>query len=275
MLPQEHALPTTHQKSFPRGYPSLSAFLSSDRDFTMFRCFARLHVRLLLHKQDELVELEQQLDQLDRSQSETSPYLLTTNRRRDANAERQALLELVEGKLKEYDTLLESFLTHLERPEPEKSQVESVANWTDGTKPLPYAESTFLSDWGDLRRAKALVEKGGLEYLLGRYTSFSNLYEDKCSKSDDPQIRYIKQSKLMEVSRALTTLTAVATLVAPIGVLYSVQAVATRLWIIAGFTALFSSALCWLTPSRSYEIFSATAAYCAVMVVFVGSLPSG
>jgi hypothetical protein len=36
---------------------------------------------------------------------------------------------------------------------------------------------------------------------------------------------------------------------------------------------MFTSALRLLTLSRNFEIFSATAAYCAVMVVFVGSLP--
>jgi hypothetical protein len=90
-------------ESFPRGYPSLSAFLASDRDFAMFRSFSRLHTRVLLRRQDELVQLEQRLDQLDRRESETDPYFLTTNRRyNSATAERQALLSEVEAKLQGY-----------------------------------------------------------------------------------------------------------------------------------------------------------------------------
>ncbi|RMJ16570.1 hypothetical protein CDV36_003723 [Fusarium kuroshium] len=177
-------------------------------------------------------------------------------------------------KLKEYDALLAAFYTHLERPEPEEPEIKSVANWMDGKKPVAFAESTFLNDWSDLRRAKHSVEKGGLETFLGRYAGVSSLCKDSNPKSEDPQIQFIKQSKVVAVSRALTTLFAVATLVVPIGILYAVKAVPTRLWVIAAFTGVFSSSLCWLTSSRNYEIFSATAAYCAVMVVFVGSLPN-
>lgn len=89
-------------EDFPRGYPSLAAFLTSDDNFTMFRCFSRLHARLLLHKQDELAELEQRLDQLDQDESRTNPYLLTTNRRRGVNTDRQKLFTEIEERLKEY-----------------------------------------------------------------------------------------------------------------------------------------------------------------------------
>ena len=68
----------------------------------MFRYFGRLHARVLLHKQDELAQLEQRLDELDRAESEVNPYFMTTNRRRGDNPQRQALLGEVEGKLKEY-----------------------------------------------------------------------------------------------------------------------------------------------------------------------------
>ncbi|OIW24413.1 hypothetical protein CONLIGDRAFT_565921, partial [Coniochaeta ligniaria NRRL 30616] len=264
-------------EAFPRGYPSLSAFLHSDRDFAMFRSFGRLHARVLLHKQDELVQLEQRLDQLDQRASETDPYVLTTNRRHSATtAERQALLGEVEAKLKEYDTLLSSFLDHLERPQPEETEIQSVINWMDGKKPLVREESTFLNDWSDLRRSRQSQEKGGLEVLLGRCATSPRLRsfcKEAHSRSDDANLRLLDQSKLLEMSRSIATIFAVLALIIPVVVLYSVQAVASRLWIISGFTAMFSSALRLLTLSRNFEIFSATAAYCAVMVVFVGSLP--
>ncbi|KLP06711.1 uncharacterized protein LW94_13349 [Fusarium fujikuroi] len=255
---------------FPRGYPSLSAFLSGDREFTMFRSFTRLHARVLLHKQDELAELEQRLDQLDQKDSKVDSYRLLTNRHSSGDTERRALLSEIEGKLNDF-----------KRPEPEESQIKSVRNWVDGKRPVVYSETTFLNDWSDLKRARHTVEKGGLENLLASYSSWPSLrgiYEffsllDTSARSDDPKVKLIKASRLVAVSRALTTVLAVTTLVVPIGVLYSVHPVPMRLCIIAAFTCIFSSALCWLTSSRNYEIFSATAAYCAVMVVFVGSLP--
>ncbi|SCN80964.1 uncharacterized protein FFB20_09304 [Fusarium fujikuroi] len=106
---------------FPRGYPSLSAFLSGDREFTMFRSFTRLHARVLLHKQDELAELEQRLDQLDQKDSKVDSYRLLTNRHSSGDTERRALLSEIEGKLNDF-----------KRPEPEESQIKSVRNWVDG-----------------------------------------------------------------------------------------------------------------------------------------------
>lgn len=75
------------------------------------------------------------------------------------------------------------------------------------------------------------------------------------------------------MSRFLATTFAVLSLVVPVVVLYFIESTPQRLGIITVFTTIFSSILCWLTQSRNYEIFSATAAYCAVMVVFVGSIP--
>ncbi|CAM1511326.1 Fc.00g088390.m01.CDS01 [Cosmosporella sp. VM-42] len=201
--------------------------------------------------------------------------------RHGANTERRVLLAEVEEKLKEYNTLLESFLGHLERPEPEEPQIKSVINWMDGKKPLTRAKSTFLNDWSDLKRPRQSGEKGGLEVFLG-WCAASPMLCGICkvfsppassSKSEDPHIQLLRQSRITSASRTLTTTFAVFTLVIPITVLYNVETIASRLWVITGFTAIFSSALCWLTSSRNYEIFSATAAYCAVMVVFVGSLP--
>ena len=72
----------------------------------MFRSFGRLHTRTLLHKQDELQQLEQRLDQLDHRDSLTSPFSLTTNRRHHSSTpERQALLGEVEEKLRDYSNV--------------------------------------------------------------------------------------------------------------------------------------------------------------------------
>ncbi|KAK4220387.1 hypothetical protein QBC37DRAFT_367395 [Rhypophila decipiens] len=269
-------------ESFPRGYPSLSAFLSSDREFAMFRSFKRLHARLVLHKQDELVQLEEHLDSLDEAEGQINPHALTTNRpgrhgpTSRYSEERRVLLAEIEVKLREYNSVLTSLLDHLGTQEPEQSKIQNVANWMDGKKPLARAESGFLDDWSDLRPSKHSPEKGGLEELLGRIATSptcQRIWASPSPKSDDPHVRLANHSKIMAVSRTLATVFAVFALIIPIVVLYNVQAVTSRLWIISGFTALFSSALRWLTMSRNYEIFSATAAYCAVMVVFVGSLP--
>ena len=82
-----------------QGYPRLAAFINSDKDFVVFRAFGELRTRTLLHKQDEIVDLEQTLHDLDGE--ETTAYNLSA-RRQDENQERKDLLSVIEVKLREY-----------------------------------------------------------------------------------------------------------------------------------------------------------------------------
>lgn len=73
--------------------------MASDKNFVLFRRFAELHARILLYKQDELVEMEQRLDKLDAE--EQTPYHLAS-RRDDRNHSRKALVSEIESKLSAY-----------------------------------------------------------------------------------------------------------------------------------------------------------------------------
>lgn len=53
--------------------------------------------------------------------------------------------------------------------------------------------------------------------------------------------------------------------------LYFVKSLAVRLWMVLGFSMLFSAVLAGLTHARPIEVFAATAACASVQVVFVGS----
>ncbi|KAL1634150.1 hypothetical protein SLS56_002453 [Neofusicoccum ribis] len=74
---------------------------TADKDFAVFKRFGQLHARVLLHKQDEIIEIEERVDDLDEKEA-TSFYL--RSRRLDTNVERRKLLADAEGKLLEYST---------------------------------------------------------------------------------------------------------------------------------------------------------------------------
>ena len=73
--------------------------MQSDKKFILFRRFGNIHVRLLLHKQDDISMLEKKLDELDNN--DTNAFFLNS-RRADQNAERHAVLTELESKIKEY-----------------------------------------------------------------------------------------------------------------------------------------------------------------------------
>lgn len=90
---------------YPSGYGKLAAIEACDPNFLIYRKFAWLHNRLLLHKQDELYELEQRLERLDKSDSAQDSRRLKSRRRDEhvlPNSGRKELLEQIEKKLESY-----------------------------------------------------------------------------------------------------------------------------------------------------------------------------
>ncbi|KAI4204083.1 MAG: hypothetical protein LQ350_001476 [Teloschistes chrysophthalmus] len=108
---QEHGTAVDEDKLVSRrpGYPRLSAFITSDKNFALFRRFGELHARILLYKQDELVELEQKLNDIDAAE-QTAFHL--NSRRDDQNLARKALLTEIEARLHVYGTLPFSVLAN-------------------------------------------------------------------------------------------------------------------------------------------------------------------
>lgn len=67
----------------------------------------------------------------------------------------------------------------------------------------------------------------------------------------------------------MSAVTASIFLIAAIVVLYFIVNPTARLGTLCGFTVIFAGTLASLTSCRRYEVFVATAAYAAVLVVFV------
>ena len=94
----------------PVGYPKVSTFLDSDECFMIYRRFGSLHARLLLTKQDEIREMEEELADMDAEDDlEESTKRCLTSRARDFRRRpqedqetRKQLLARIEKKVLEY-----------------------------------------------------------------------------------------------------------------------------------------------------------------------------
>ena len=54
-------------RNHTHGWPSICAFIDCDPNFMMYRRFGYLRTRLLTYQQDVMREMEENLDELDRS----------------------------------------------------------------------------------------------------------------------------------------------------------------------------------------------------------------
>lgn len=67
----------------------------------------------------------------------------------------------------------------------------------------------------------------------------------------------------------LSMLLAAGLLIGAVFILYRTNSATARLWMIGGFTLAFAMSVNLFTNADRVEIFAATAAYAAVLVVFV------
>ena len=87
----------------PMGYPRMAAFINSDPSFLMCRRFGFLHSRVLLYRQDELAQLENQLVELDADDAKNNPRALISRELDEQQAPwRKDLILGIDEKLKEY-----------------------------------------------------------------------------------------------------------------------------------------------------------------------------
>ncbi|KAJ5914531.1 hypothetical protein N7504_003414 [Penicillium tannophilum] len=91
---------------------------------------------------------------------------------------------------------------------------------------------------------------------------------------NDDRIIYTSDKRILKVMRFMIALVAPGSLLIPVIALYGIRPQWARLFAIVSFTLLFSTLLTVLTRAKPSDIFAATAAYAAVMVVFVSNAPA-
>ncbi|KAK4231616.1 hypothetical protein QBC38DRAFT_226349 [Podospora fimiseda] len=268
-------------ESYREGYPRLAAFLNSEKEFTAFRHFGQVHVRLLLEKQDEIAQLEERLDQLDKN--ETNDFALRTRREHPRSDERRALFAELEAKVVSYDTLLDLYLRQTQWPRVKDGNAESIANWMRANKPIVARESTFLNNWDDLvapiitttntqtvfdgwiAACAVLLHKLGLVKVFATSTDLL--------KSSNPHVVRVTKDRISIGTRLLTSILAILALTMPVVLLYSIRSIAARIKVVAVCSSGFAMFISFISQGRPIEVFSTTATYCAVLVVFLTYLP--
>ncbi|KAJ8109200.1 hypothetical protein OPT61_g7636 [Boeremia exigua] len=166
MIPQRSAQgPASDTKI---GYELLAHKLSAlkkgrkeDHVVPAYRKFEELNHRVLLHLQDEISELEEELRQLDQEIAEASPGAQTGHRHpasrrgdtqfgNDLHRRRLDVLGQVFLKLEQYNKALSAFNDVKHLPSAKSSDVDKYRAWMQQRKPIHEAESRFLERQADL-----------------------------------------------------------------------------------------------------------------------------
>ncbi|KAH6616830.1 hypothetical protein C7974DRAFT_53138 [Boeremia exigua] len=277
------------------GFPSLASFIASDKDRTslIFRRFDRLAARNILYLQSELVELEALQDQYDREDQSIDGGDLHTKRCAmdweefkgsamptgvEKQQRRMKLVKDIRAKMKEYRKALlsESLLASLEAP-PDRN-FESLmyastrpVNNTDQRDSIFGGHSaTLYSSNDDMVLLKHPEHRDRLTSFVEKHMPIFFISE----RSND-DMAFVSQRSISRFVTIVSIVLSIVLLFSAIVALYLVSSPAKKLVILGLYVVLFASSVGLLTTAKKTEIFAATAAYAAVLVVFVsGSLGS-
>ncbi|KAF7502685.1 hypothetical protein GJ744_005273 [Endocarpon pusillum] len=285
---------TRQLESCPEGYPRLAAFLSSENSFSIYRGFGYLHSRVLLGLQDHIVSLERELDQKDSFDQNNGLTRRLQSRARDERESHQdgeerprdQILDDIRRKLVEYDEILVKARNLVSFQKASERDYRSVSNWICNLKPLVDKEQCFIKHKEDLLTLHNGREWSGFDGLIE-----SMLLKLDCKlvrqifltpemrvKTTDRNVHYYARSRVdVFVTLVITTIIFIL-LVLPVVAMYRLTTFGTSsgstfkaIGVLVVFTLLFSAAMSLLTKARRHELFGASAAYCAVLVVFISN----
>ncbi|OQN98126.1 hypothetical protein B0A48_15958 [Cryoendolithus antarcticus] len=291
----------------PNGYARLAAFRCSDHNLMQYRSFSYLYARLLLRLQYNLVELERELDTFDNFDdtavggSKRKLYCVSSDdieQCSDTSANfpflrtRLQLFEALKIMWVQYDVLLKSKRMALLQ-QPSDRDWEGARDWIMDNKPLVNRERDFIlrkEDIVTLRSGRdGAVFEGLVMRTLHRVNKFlqrrcgcrlvqrifitPGLKVETANKLDF----YYAPNRVSKLVNGIVVVTIFTLLVTPVVVLYRLAGMATEaapfegIGLLIVFTMLFGMALSDMTKATRHELFAASAAYCAVLVVFISN----
>lgn len=290
----------------PNGFPRLAAFQSSEANFALYRSFSYLHSRVLLDLQDEITTLEKELDEIDWDDFDDDPDRLRSREIDVQKAEgagsertRRQVLADIRTKLVDYDELLIKAREIESFQRPSDRNYRSVRRYHHNTKPLMDAEMDSIRskedivslrngrEWasfdGSVESMLQACDKG-LKWIfrtkeppLQKYFRTPELRK----KTTNKYINFYSSSRIDKLVGILITVIIFTLLILPVIAMYRLSSFNTQkttfdaVGVLIVFTLLFSAAMSLLTKAARHELFAASAAYCAILVVFIGNFSGG
>ncbi|KAJ3539468.1 hypothetical protein NM208_g5477 [Fusarium decemcellulare] len=276
---RDEAPPSTHeiqQKPWKFiGYKGYSTFLASEDDFFILRRFDELNRRVALARQDEIMQLEEELTELDETYSKRDMQDFDNGTLRGDLEDRKALLELIDGKLYRYNEFLlqQSNLRSLSKAP--RRDVKSIRTWHKnfGGAAISPREQEYLDHEDDL---VCIVQrdKTPLRRLIDRSLTMRSLPIWELKNKEKPfyygdEVSYYSDKRIDRFASAVIVTVGVVMLITPIWVLQAMGTLRAKLGVITAFVFVFLLVLSSAMVAKPFEALGATAAYAAVLMVFI------
>ncbi|KAL8397833.1 hypothetical protein RB594_004509 [Gaeumannomyces avenae] len=269
------------------GFPEVSRWIADDGDGEafVFRKFDRLAARNLLYLQARMLALEEKIDRADGATSAGGGQVAmlrimrdwesVVDKSQDPNVsqdlrekclEQIRLHEELSRLMKEYHEALDlqSRISSLSRPN--RRVLGTYRAWLKSANTLTGLSARFLDDKLDLVALKQPEDRDHLSEMLRQVWPAKSMIS-----ASGVRIAHFHEKSISTWANAISTLVALALLVGSIVCLHFLGDLRAKFAMIAAFAAFFALSLGVITSARRPEVFAATAAYAAVLVVFVSN----
>ncbi|KAI6905596.1 hypothetical protein KC318_g7606 [Hortaea werneckii] len=292
--PEEDCPPEEPPEKFcPRGYSQVATFQCSDPNFLQYRGFKYLHSRVLSCLQYEIQQLEDELDRLDKwddDQEDKERRLICLENDmlyqgcdqfpEEFQLEFERARPEVLAELRPPDELMLKTreITLLQRPS--TKDYRSVRSWFANHAPLVHGEAQYLKCREDIITLRPGRECAGFDGFVERMLHLLDklfITQELQEKTSDPRLQYYAPARVDKLVGFIITGVIFMLLILPVVALYELSNVGRRespfeaIGILIIFTLLFAAAMSALTKATRQELFAASAAYCAVLVVFISN----
>ncbi|KAK0644301.1 hypothetical protein B0T16DRAFT_460373 [Cercophora newfieldiana] len=272
MAPEETPPPPKPWKD--EGYPAFSKWMASSEDFLILRRFRKVNTRALLYLQNKVARLEEDLDNIDASARQMPDEFADSGTfRGDPLAARTATMERAIPLLQQYNEFLVTYSQVNSWSTAQKYHTQNLDNWFWNHRgAICEEEQEFASHKDDLV-AVLNRPKTPLRQLIEK---FMPLLDTRLFRSapreqhvSSPTTVYLSNKRLDAVVFGVVITLGLLLLLGPMWTLHFVVDGVKRLGIITGFIFLFTALLSSATIAKPFEVLAATAAYAAVLMVFL------
>ncbi|KAK0615704.1 hypothetical protein B0T17DRAFT_510287 [Bombardia bombarda] len=266
------------------GYRHFSRFMSLHENFGQVRLFRTLNSRVLLAMQDYISELETKLDKMEDEMSKVSgPDLHNGSFRQETSAERMKLIWEIQKRLKAYNEYILTYSQLSKRRPVYPIDTQSVRNYLDSwPNAIKEEETAYLDHKDDLvyisERTDSFI---GRRFRPGPSWATTGAIRSRRHRrsrvaDDDDTTAFVMDGtfihdagKVEELYQWAFVILGFAMLISPLWILVFVTAQIPRLAIMTCFILAFLGLVSFVTTARPFETLAATAAYAAVLVVFL------
>ncbi|KAI0197873.1 hypothetical protein F4808DRAFT_437863 [Astrocystis sublimbata] len=255
-------------------YKRYAEFLSSDGDLLIFRRFGALNARIGLLLQDRVSELEERLAALEKEYSRDSDPI-NSGSLRDDMPERQDLLNEITCQLSQYNAFLIQQTQLREYVRAPRRDVKNLRRWHDNydRRAIDEEEQRYLEHNQDLIRLKSINKTPVRNWLDNSLVLRTLSIWQKKSRPvpgyEANNVSYYSNTSMDAFASLVIVSIGASLLIIPLWILQTIENLQVKLAVITSFVLLFLLVLSFILVSKPFEALGATAAYAAVLMVFL------